>query len=181
MSPKWRMIAVALTLLSSVEAAAQIYLGADLGTSFSPHGMGASLGYSWPEGMALEMGTGISKNQRAGFPLSLEARVFLPPSDYPTFFVGLGSTYYQGSGERPVAYNSIEHQSGYIVQSDANWRTAYVRANVDAIVPGPTSKSKWFGDVGIASVAYAYINASPTGNQPRHKGAGFTPVNRAQV
>lgn len=53
---------------------------------------------------------------------------------------------------------------GYRVESDAKWRIAYARANVGLMFPGPISQTKWFGDVGAASVVFSRIDAEPTGD-----------------
>ena len=162
---KCRLFIAVFLLLSHLEtASAQIYTAADLGTSFSPHGAGLSVGYSWDERYSVELGSGYSKNNIVGLPVSLETRIALPLSGRQSLFIGLGGTYYQGSGRRTVSYNEIDRDKGYRVESDAKWRIAYARANIGLMFPGPISRTKWFGDVGAASVVFSRIDAEPTGD-----------------
>lgn len=158
----FKVIASTLAAIQSVAFAGPT-LSLDAGTSFSPHGVGGSIGYFSDEQLlSIEIGSGSSKNRVAGIPLSLETRAYSKAlfDSYLVFF-GIGGSYYQGSGQRDVVFASHTKEGNTTIKSGANWKFLYARSNF-----GLMSRSNlfsypmsFFADAGFAWAAYSKVNA----------------------
>ena len=135
--------------------ASPVFIETDLGTSYSPHGQGISAGIDF-DNFLLLLGTGYSKHNKLGWPISLEFINVLYGSSYresDSPFIGLryGVNYYGGKGVRRVVQDSFPDG----VSESVRWELHYVQLGLE--VGKTTVFGTWFVSVGVASNTYSRL------------------------
>jgi len=160
----WFLFTLTFLVLVATKAPADVYVLGDGGSSFSPHGYGATAGFR-TEDIDIGIGTGSSKNGVAGLPVSFDMRI-LSASRFEHFKWqwGAGATRYKASGTRNVVFSEGGYSNNFRYKSDASWEFWYGRFAFGGVVERLFSPNIFLPfEVGFASILYSKVTADMDG------------------